>query len=309
MFNNLKRVKNLLSFIPTFLMNIMLRATSDRRKICNLVKIIKDHPNWLGNADEEIRVRTNFGFELLCDRKDELGQSVINKGEWESLISRTIQVCLRECDFSIDVGANIGYHSLLMSQCVGYNGVVLAFEPVKAILRRLLFNINVNNSNNIIVQSSALSDINGVVKLFISNDANKGLSTLRQEEGWAEQLVLTSRLDGLLTFIGNQRIRLIKIDVEGYELHVLKGIGKLLENVDYLICEINPDYLKKCDSSPQEIFKLMEDYGFISYCGDGYSLGLWQKWDGTTKHFPNRVYGYDTFFYRELNDKIKTVIS
>src|SRR5205085_1712242 len=111
-----------------------------------------------GRVDDEVLVPTDFGFSIYCSRRSGIGQTLITEGRWEGLLSRTILACLRPGDFAIDVGANIGYDTLLMSSAVGPDGLVLAFEPEPCNLALLLKNVARAPYPNIVVQSLALSD-------------------------------------------------------------------------------------------------------------------------------------------------------
>ena len=290
--------------------NKLLRSTTQHDKLKKWVKYIDNYPNWLGQADREFLVKTLHGFDIYCDREDYIGRTLIETGEWEPLVSRSIGACLCGGDLAIDVGANIGYDSLLMSGAVGEHGQVLAFEPNMDNLFRLLHNIKVNKRTNICVQSIALSEDRGWGA--ISLDGEYGHANLRNDgSSKRTQKILTLDLDRLLTVDNGQRIQLVKMDVEGFEHKVLLGMKSWLPRVDNVICEIQPHFLERCGSSAQHLFDLMRSHGFHSYCADMESNGKWVLGDHTFR--PQKVnkaglFGFDTLFCRSVKPALRELI-
>lgn len=143
----------------------MLKREMAHEKSIALVNFVNSHPNWFQSVDRRILVQTKFGFPIWCDRWDVIGQTIIATGQWEELVSRTILACLKPGDVGIDIGANMGYDTMLMSTAVGENGSVLAFEPDLQNLVALLQNIRHLEHDNVIVQSLALSDESGLAPI------------------------------------------------------------------------------------------------------------------------------------------------
>lgn len=290
--------------------NKLLHSTTQRGKLKKWMKYIENYPNWLGQVDREILVETSHGFNIYCDREDYIGRTIIDTGEWEPLVSRSIVACLREGDLAIDVGANIGYDSLLMSSAVGELGQVLAFEPNMDNLFRLLRNINEMRRTNICVQSIALSEDRGWGA--ISLDGEYGHANLRNDGGSKRtQKILTLNLDRLLKLETGQRIQLVKMDVEGFEHKVLLGMVSWLPHIENVICEIQPHFLERCGSSAQALFDLMRAYGFRAYCTDMESDDKWVPGDHTFR--PRQVNmagfsGFDTLFCRSITPELQKLI-
>src|SRR6185312_15602233 len=93
--------------------------------------------------------KTWFGARLMCDLTDMVPQRVFYTGVWEPDISRLIASCLQPGDTFIDIGANIGYFSLMAAKLVGPAGQVYAIEPWPPTLKILRHNIQLNGFRNI----------------------------------------------------------------------------------------------------------------------------------------------------------------
>lgn len=141
----------------------------------------------------------------------------------------------------IDIGANIGYYSLLANQIVGKNGRVIAFEPNPVTIERIKKNIALNNASNVELVEVALSNKVGKVQLFCPVDETHGFTSMKNH-GWENANcydVSTQPLDEIIPK-DVTRIDLIKIDVEGAELLVFQGASKTIrEFKPKIILELN----------------------------------------------------------------------
>lgn len=155
---------------------------------------------------------------------------------------------LRPGDTFIDVGASIGYLSCIAVGLVGKKGQVHSFEPVPKYFRSLESMAAANPDYNIKVNNCALGDAHGTSTIYITNRPNIGWNTmvpgLMRKETIGESIeVPVCRLDQYIDDLRLERVSLIKIDVEGFEFLVLKGLQNYLERAaqpPVLICEIVP---------------------------------------------------------------------
>lgn len=173
------------------------------------------------------------GFKLFINPQDAgIAPYLISYGVYEPLETKLFLEKLRPGMVVIDVGANIGYYSIMASKNIGPLGKVLAFEPEENNFKLLLKNIEINECKNIILVKKAISDRDGFSELFIHRD-NLGMHSLvsdSSQNGPIRQNVETITLDAFIEQnIKNSRIDIIKIDVEGAEGRVLKGAKALLE--------------------------------------------------------------------------------
>jgi FkbM family methyltransferase len=131
-------------------------------------------------------------------------------------------------DVVLDVGAHIGTYTLRYSRLVGSEGAVIAFEPEPSNRRILRWNIRLNHAQNVTVRSEALGDFHGKGRLKLSAFTGVHSFTRTSDEihQTGEILVPIITLDEL----NLDRVNLVKIDVEGYELEVLKGGEKMIKH-------------------------------------------------------------------------------
>lgn len=143
---------------------------------------------------------------------------------------------------ALDLGAHVGYFSLLFSVLVGPAGQVYTIEPNPENLRKIRSMIEINKRQNIRVFPFAASDQAGEVQFVVENTGSMGhLATLSPENHAAAVTVRAVRLDDLAGDQGIDRIDLIKMDVEGAELKALAGMTGLISRWrPTIICEWHP---------------------------------------------------------------------
>ena len=144
----------------------------------------------------------------------------------------------------VDVGANIGCHSLIASKIASK---VIAIEPIESLRNRLSANIRLNNINNIIIKPVAVSDYIGTVSFFLPKDdaANQGIGSLSRKEYTGKEIkVPVTTLDELLK--NEERIDFIKIDVEGHSKEVIFGAKEIIKKFKPLVIyeDDNSDEMK-----------------------------------------------------------------
>lgn len=137
---------------------------------------------------------------------------------------------IKEDSIVLDVGANIGTVALRASS-IATRGSVYAFEPGATNYAALQQNIALNKLTNIVVINKALGAVAGQSRLFTVNRFNAGMNRIlpSDDDFKGFEVVGVSTLDDEVLHLGLERIDLIKIDVEGYELNVLKGARNVLE--------------------------------------------------------------------------------
>ncbi len=156
--------------------------------------------------------------------------------------------CLRTGGTFIDVGANIGYFSALAMGLVGREGQVHSFEPVPEYAAKLRELALANRAYQLVVNDHALGERQASARLHLTNLSNIGWNTMvpnfMDEAACKETIeVETRRLDAYILAKELRDIQMIKIDAEGYEFPILKGLERYFENCTCLppiICEICP---------------------------------------------------------------------
>lgn len=174
---------------------------------------------------------------------------------YEPETTRLFQSVVKPGMTFIDVGAHVGYYSLLAARQVGPEGQVYSFEPEPVNYSLLVKNVELNEYRNISTIAEAVSDKKGFSTLFVSaldSGRNSMFHHGLPENGSVQ--VATTTLDAFLEERGWPKVDLIKIDVEGAELDVLAGMTELLRKSEdlKLIMEFNPALLQSAGVDPAE---------------------------------------------------------
>lgn len=169
----------------------------------------------------------------------------------------------------VDVGAHVGYYSLKAANVVGPSGHVLAIEPNPDTLPTLRANIQANGDNMIAVEPVACSDSEGMLTLFAAPRENTGASSLSKANAShagiaTKSFQVRSRpLDALVDENQLTRVDVIKIDVEGAELLVLKGAQRTLDRYHpVIIMELEAEQLKSMGTSSAEVIQFLRSHGY-----------------------------------------------
>lgn len=170
---------------------------------------------------------------------------------------------LRPGDTMIDVGAHVGYFSVLSRLCVGPQGSVFAFEPLPETYRRLLKNVIGNRLQNVMALPIAVSDCCGEASFYL-DPANEGESSLLDRGGQVRHVVQTSTLDAVFENFLEKRPRVMKLDAEGVELNILHGAAAFFEThaPDLVICEHNGGALSNAGISADELRAFFDCRGY-----------------------------------------------
>lgn len=170
---------------------------------------------------------------------------------------------VRPGDVCIDAGANLGYHSLILSRLVGDNGIVFALDADPDCVKKCRANLALNNADVCLLET-ALWDEDGDLGFNQSSICGYS-SVLAYSDVDSERIVVhASKLDSI--FSHDKPIRLLKIDCEGAEERILRGATQLLERgIDCVLVELNFDILPRVHSSERRIRELMGDLGYRCY--------------------------------------------
>jgi FkbM family methyltransferase len=203
---------------PEFIFNpiCLLKRILRQRKVTNNSAIIK----------------LPWKSKLKINPKDAIGNCIWRTGIYDLAMTEIIFRLLKPGDLAIDGGANIGYTSSLMSQKVGKNGKVIAFEPHPTIYSRLVDNSkNWQYKNNLKLIQKGISQKCGIAFLDETQNfqTNEGTSRviLNQELASHKKIEIVS-LDSI--FPSGSKIDFLKLDIEGHEYQALLGAKTLLEN-------------------------------------------------------------------------------
>ncbi|MBD3209151.1 FkbM family methyltransferase [Candidatus Woesearchaeota archaeon] len=193
---------------------------------------------------------------MYLDERDTLNLS--QREEYEPLITGLFREQLREGDVVVDVGAHIGYYTLLAAKLVGSKGHVYSFEPDPKNFRLLEKNVAVNKYRNVTLLNKAAGDRKGTVRLYQAG-YNKGDHRLFDDvKGRSSVEVPMVRVYSVV-----RKSDLVKVDVQGAEMLVLEGMKSLLSRESVkLISEVEPASLRSMGASAQGYFSDLWKLGF-----------------------------------------------
>jgi len=183
---------------------------------------------------EPVVCSTIHGFDMLLNPSRDalrgIEPSIFLTGTYEPGTLHLFRKLLRRGDVVIDIGANIGLMSLYAAKLVGKGGEVMSFEPMTEEYAILLKNIHLNRFEHVHTYNIALGAKRERKWIYAHPEINRGSSSLVKNSGGiaVTEVEITTLDDFLFLHPKKNNIRLVKIDVEGWELEVLKGAKSLL---------------------------------------------------------------------------------
>jgi len=210
------------------------------------------------------------GVNMLLDPEDYISRYILSTGQWEA---ESWAICKQHLPVGgtfVDVGAHIGIYSLKAARVVGSKGHVIAVEPNPDTVRQLRDNIQASGANVIAVQPVACSDSEGELDLFAAPRPSGGETSLSrvnaQQSGGVVSTVYHVRarpLDAIIQESGVSRVDVMKIDVEGAELLVLRGARQALARYGpTLIVEVEDKKLRPMGASAAELKEFLRSQGY-----------------------------------------------
>jgi FkbM family methyltransferase len=203
--------------------------------------------------------------------------NLIFSNQFEEDIVSFITSNLNNGDCFIDIGANIGFFSLITSSVVSENGLVLAFEPTDDTFIKLDENIRQNGLSNIKYYRVALSDYEGTAPFNVSvdgHDAFNSFSLPQHGNEYKPETVDVKMLDSFYDSIKAYKNRiLLKVDVEGWEYNVIKGAVKVFRELNpVIIIEFNDENTKNSPHKCRDVYTLIQSYGYDLFSLDNGQL-------------------------------------
>lgn len=211
------------------------------------------------------------GVRWNLDLLEGIDFSIWLLGSFESGTVRCYQGIIKPGDVVLDIGANIGAHTLHLAECAGPQGKVIAFEPTDYAFSKLVRNVQLNPELATRVQCKQYM----LVAVETANTPTVPLYSswpLKEEEGGHDlhrgRLMTTSgasprTLDSALSALGLVRLDCIKLDIDGYECEMLRGAREVLTRWHpTIIMELAPYVLEEQGASLQELVQLLQTYGY-----------------------------------------------
>ena len=195
---------------------------------------------------------------------DENGRRIyVNGYQPQERLTRHFVRILRPGDCVIDIGANVGYYTMVAAKLVGPTGCVHAFEAAPRTFAGLQTNATLNPAANIHVHGQAVTDRYGETEFFTAAADRTGYSSIRDlgEQTAAVATVPAISLDSILAEL--PRTRLVKIDVEGAELLVLRGMRGLIErDRPHVLLELDDAFLRELGADAAQLCEFLTRSGY-----------------------------------------------
>jgi FkbM family methyltransferase len=210
------------------------------------------------------------GLRLHVNTDSWLEWNVFFFATYEPQVASLLRDLIPSGETAIDVGANIGIHTLVMARSTGV-GLVVACEPNPAVRERLRENLALNQISNVCVRPEAITSEIGKVRLHlpVAGSANQASASLAKHQDQRALVdgtaidVASTTLDHIAKEEGLRKVALIKVDVEGFEGGVLAGAHKLLlRDHPALIFEYHPAFWQDAGHNLDGVLQQLGEVGY-----------------------------------------------
>jgi FkbM family methyltransferase len=225
------------------------------------------------------------GYMFPVDRGTLLGWSVHFFGTYEPEVQTEIRRHVKAGAIAIDVGANVGWHTLLMAARTGSTGRVYAFEPNDSTRQRLVSAVEANDLGHVTVDGRAVADLEGTSGFqaplaghvwdgtgrLIAGPAKDRREERQTQEGQERQTMAIecTTLDAFVADRHIERLAFVKIDVEGWELSVLRGAHHVLRALrPVVVFEYDPAYVSRSGAAPEDLMQWWSDADYELFALD-----------------------------------------
>ena len=226
---------------------------------------------------EEISVKYLFDLDKFSIQ---VMYSYLSRGKlYEPDLSYFLMGILAKGDVFLDVGAHVGFFSVIAAKLVGPEGGVIAFEPEEENLQSLNKHIEMNDASNIEVVDKVVCDADGPCTFYINRDNDGGHCLWDvgvhdfNVKSAADPKPLTLEAVTLDTVLGERHIegvKILKIYTEGGEHQVCTGARQALEKhaIPFVVCELNDFGLAQLGSSQESLRAFMKELGYDTFLMD-----------------------------------------
>jgi FkbM family methyltransferase len=271
----MKIIKNRIATTLYPLARLCLRCFPIHAKKREMWHLIRRRIGW---RSYECLIESDHAFVVKGDVSEFIHQRLYFFGVWEPCITQFIKARLKPGDCFIDVGANIGYYSLLSASLVGKTGRIVAIEASPKVYAHLIENLHLNGVQNVLALNVAASDSPGELNLFEGDNCLQITTSASWAREWKCSFVGKVQALPLEMLVSKEELRaarIIKIDVEGAEWNVCKGLMPVIHELPRhaeIILELTPSEIESQGHQCSELIRQFTDLGFFPYTiENGYS--------------------------------------
>ena len=214
--------------------------------------------------------KTVYGDYFLLNEISWVDKNIKDFSVWEPESTSVIKNLVKPGDVVLDIGANIGYYTVIMSKIVGKTGKVLAFEPTKHFFDVLQSTVEINNLTNVQLYDFGISDNNSESEISIG-EHSATIHWLKDSERnggipiSVEQIIL-KRLDDIISSMNIDKLDFIKIDVDGHEPAFLDGAWETLNKYKpTILMEIDHQHYRKAGYLAWDFYNNLREKGYHIY--------------------------------------------
>jgi len=248
------------------------RFTILAKLLVRTVKGLGDNFRLLGRrwtGGKALRQTNINGYQMLIPVDEDIGRQIYYSGEYEKNESTFVKELLRETDVCFDVGANVGYYTLLMA-AQARKGMVHSFEPIPFNYHLLCSSVLLNGFENVVPNCCALGNREGECEFAVAKDS--GLSSFvdtGRNPVTATRRVRVTTLDRYCAQQRVERVDFLKIDVEGAEGLVLEGSRHILRDPNSrpraILLELFQPNLAKYGTQAEQLMGLLQAQGYRAF--------------------------------------------
>lgn len=209
------------------------------------------------------------GVQMKLNLDDLLQQHIFTYGYYEKDATEMWKHCIKGAKNVVDIGANVGYYSIITAKYGPKDVQIYSFEPMTRTNQRAWENIKLNAFNNIHLQKLAVSDTTKKETIAMGESANWGGSKIVHDavsDKVHSEQIETVTLDAFVAEHNIQQIDVVKMDIEGYEPFALKGMQASLAKFKPIVfIEIEEVLLSKFNYKAEDVFQYFWNLGYSAY--------------------------------------------
>jgi FkbM family methyltransferase len=236
-----------------------------------IYRVVRAGRSILGRSDREVVVRDGVTYEL--DLSQGIDFAIYLANIYERQTKAALRQLVSPASLVLDIGANIGAHTLHLAQLVGPNGRVIAFEPTDYAFRKLCRNLELNPQLEARVTACHCflteHDEDRVPSAIYSSwplAREAGLHAKHLGREMRTESARARSLDNVLSELADRKVQVVKLDVDGFECDVLGGATVLLRDVrPIFVMELSPYVLEEHGTSLEQLLSYFIPNGYSFY--------------------------------------------